>query len=81
MSTPSAAYVARSCRSSVSSARLNLEVSPGHVMLETATLEEHMEDEADGHISFPTVADHDGALKSGMSEGAADTIDRFTKHC
>ncbi len=53
---------------------------PGHIMLETVTFEEH-----DGKTKltdksvFQTVEDRDGMLKSGMQEGAAKTMDRFTE--
>ncbi len=49
-------------------------------MLETVTFEEH-----DGKTKltdksvFQTVEDRDGMLKSGMQEGAAKTMDRFTE--
>lgn len=53
---------------------------PGHVLLETVTFEEH-----DGKTTltdksvFQTVEDRDGMLKSGMEEGAAETMDRFAE--
>jgi len=53
---------------------------PGHVMLETVTLEEH-----DGKTKltvtslFQTVEDRDGMLKSGMEAGAAETMDRLAE--
>jgi len=51
---------------------------PGHVLLETVTFEEH-----DGKTTltdtalFQTVEDRDGMLKSGMEEGAAESLDRL----
>lgn len=51
---------------------------PGHVLLETVTFEDQ-----DGKTKmttrdvFQTVEDRDGMLKSGMEEGAAETMDRF----
>lgn len=52
----------------------------GHVMLETVTFEEH-----DGKTKltdkalFDNVEDRDGMLKSGMEQGAAETMDRFAE--
>ena len=51
---------------------------PGHVLLETVTFEDRggkttLTDQA----VFQTVADRDGMLKSGMEEGAAETMDRL----
>jgi uncharacterized protein YndB with AHSA1/START domain len=51
---------------------------PGHVILETATFEEQ-----DGKTKqavtdlFQTVEDRDGMYRSGMKEGAIETMDRF----
>jgi uncharacterized protein YndB with AHSA1/START domain len=51
---------------------------PGHVSVQTLTLEEH-----DGKTTmtatsvFDTVEDRDGMLESGMEEGAAETMDRL----
>ncbi|NEE02623.1 SRPBCC family protein [Phytoactinopolyspora halotolerans] len=53
---------------------------PGHVALETLTLEE-----ADGKTTyvartlFQSVEDRDGAVQSGMTEGAQDTMDRLSE--
>lgn len=53
---------------------------PGHVLLETVTFEEE-----DGRTKmtvkdvFQSVEDRDGMLKSGMEEGAAETMDRFAE--
>lgn len=53
---------------------------PGHVMLETVTFEEQ-----DGKTKmtvadvFQTVEDRDGALQSGMKEGAIESGDRFAE--
>ena len=54
---------------------------PGHVLLETITLEEK-----DGRTRmtdssvFQSVADRDGMLSSGMEEGAAESFDRLDEH-
>ena len=54
---------------------------PGHVLLETVTFEEQ-----DGKTKlvvtslFQTVEDRDGMLKSGMEEGAAETMDRLEEY-
>jgi uncharacterized protein YndB with AHSA1/START domain len=54
---------------------------PGHVLLETITLEEE-----DGRTRmtdssiFQSVADRDGMLSSGMESGAAETFDRLDEH-
>lgn len=53
---------------------------PGHVSLETATLEEH----AGGtrlttRSIYQSVEDRDGALRSGMEKGARETLDRFAE--
>jgi uncharacterized protein YndB with AHSA1/START domain len=51
---------------------------PGHVLLETVTLEEH-----DGKTTvrdssvFQSVADRDGMIESGMESGAEESWDRF----
>ena len=51
---------------------------PGHVLLQTVTLEEH-----DGKTKltatalFETVEDRDGMLNSGMEAGAAESYDRL----
>jgi uncharacterized protein YndB with AHSA1/START domain len=51
---------------------------PGHVLLETVTLQEH-----DGKTTvndssiFQTVEDRDGMIQSGMESGAAESWDRF----
>ena len=53
---------------------------PGHVLLETMTLQEH-----DGKTTlttssvFQSVEDRDGMLRSGMEEGAAESWDRFAE--
>lgn len=53
---------------------------PGHVLLETATFEEH-----DGKTMltaqsvFQSVEDRDGMVQSGMEEGAVDTMDRLAE--
>jgi uncharacterized protein YndB with AHSA1/START domain len=54
---------------------------PGHVSVDTLTLEEH-----DGKTTltatsvFDTVEDRDGMLQSGMEEGAAETWDRLDEY-
>ncbi|HEV8339685.1 MAG TPA: SRPBCC family protein [bacterium] len=51
---------------------------PGHILVETVTLEER-----DGKTTvtdrafFETVEDRDGMLKSGMEAGAAESMDRL----
>jgi uncharacterized protein YndB with AHSA1/START domain len=53
---------------------------PGHVSVETMTLEEH-----DGRTTmtarsvFTTAEDRDGMLQSGMEEGARETWDRLAE--
>ena len=54
---------------------------PGHVLLETITLEErdgrtHMTDSS----VFQSVADRDGMLQSGMESGAAESMDRLEEY-
>ncbi len=54
---------------------------PGHVSVDTLTLEER-----DGRTTltstsvFDTVEDRDGMLQSGMEEGAAETYDRLDEY-
>jgi uncharacterized protein YndB with AHSA1/START domain len=54
---------------------------PGHVSVDTLTLEER-----DGKTTltarsvFDTVEDRDGMLQSGMEEGAAETYDRLDEY-
>jgi uncharacterized protein YndB with AHSA1/START domain len=54
---------------------------PGHVSVETLTLEDH-----DGKTTFTgtsvfdSVADRDGMLESGMESGAAETMDRLDEY-
>jgi uncharacterized protein YndB with AHSA1/START domain len=54
---------------------------PGHVSVETLTLEEH-----NGKTTLTTtsvydsVEDRDGMLQSGMEEGAVETWDRLEEH-
>ena len=53
---------------------------PGHALLETITLEEHGNKTTLIDTSvFQSVEDRDGMLKSGMEEGAAETMDRFAE--
>jgi uncharacterized protein YndB with AHSA1/START domain len=55
--------------------------APGHVSVDTLTLEEH-----DGRTTltatsvFDSVEDRDGMLQSGMEEGAAETMDRLDEY-
>ena len=54
---------------------------PGHVLLETITLEErdgrtHMTDSS----VFQSVADRDGMLQSGMESGAAESMDQLDEY-
>jgi uncharacterized protein YndB with AHSA1/START domain len=57
------------------------EGAPGHVAVETLTLEEH-----DGKTtltarsSADTVEERDATLESGMTEGAAETFDRLEEY-
>ena len=54
---------------------------PGHVVLQTVTFKEY-----DGKTTltstslFETVEDRDGMLKSGMEEGAAETLDPLAEY-
>jgi uncharacterized protein YndB with AHSA1/START domain len=54
---------------------------PGHVSVETLTLEEH-----DGKTTltatsvYDTVEDRDGMLESGMESGAAETMERLDEY-
>ena len=54
---------------------------PGHVSVETLTLEEH-----DGKTTltatsvYDTVEDRDGMLESGMESGAAESMDRLDEY-
>jgi uncharacterized protein YndB with AHSA1/START domain len=56
------------------------EAMPGHELLETVTFEER-----DGKTTvtvtslFQTVQDRDGMLKSGMEEGATESMDRLAE--
>ncbi len=51
---------------------------PGHVLLETLTLEEHDGKTIVKNSSvFQSVADRDGTLQSGMEEGANESWDRL----
>ena len=53
---------------------------PGHVLLDTATFEEH-----DGKTKltqqsvFQSVADRDGMVQSGMEEGSTESMDRLAE--
>lgn len=53
---------------------------PGHVLLETVTLEEHNgKTTVVDSMVFQSVEDRDGMLQSGMESGAADSWDRLTE--
>jgi uncharacterized protein YndB with AHSA1/START domain len=53
---------------------------PSHVMLETALFEEQNGKTTMTVIDlFQTVDDRDGALQTGMKEGAAESADRFAQ--
>jgi uncharacterized protein YndB with AHSA1/START domain len=53
---------------------------PGHVSVETLTLEEHTgKTKVTSTSLFQTVEDRDGMLQSGMEAGAAETYDRFAE--
>lgn len=53
---------------------------PGHVLLETVTLEEHNGKTLMKDLSvFQSVEDRDGMLQAGMEEGAADSWNRLTE--
>jgi uncharacterized protein YndB with AHSA1/START domain len=53
---------------------------PGHVSVETLTLEEHTGKTKVTSMSlFQTVEDRDSMLQSGMEAGAAETYDRFAE--
>jgi len=53
---------------------------PGHVLLETITFEER-----DGktvltdHAAFQTIEDRDGMLRTGMEQGAAESMNRLAE--
>jgi uncharacterized protein YndB with AHSA1/START domain len=52
---------------------------PGHVILETLTLEEQADGKTRMTVSsvFQSVADRDGMLSAGMESGANESYDRF----
>ena len=53
---------------------------PGHVSLETVTFEKMgNRTKATDKVVFQSVEDRDGMLKSGMEEGARETMDRFAE--
>ena len=57
-----------------------LEGMPGHVSLETCTLEEiGGKTKMTGRSVYQTVEDRDGMLKSGMEEGVFETMDRLAE--
>ena len=54
---------------------------PGHVLLETVTLEEQDGRTLMTDVSvFQSVADRDGMLQSGMETGAAESYDRLDEY-
>jgi uncharacterized protein YndB with AHSA1/START domain len=54
---------------------------PGHVSVETLTLEEHDgKTTLTGTSVFDTVEDRDGMLESGMESGAAESMDRLDEY-
>ena len=54
---------------------------PGHVLLETVTLEEQEGRTLMTDVSvFQSVADRDGMLQSGMESGAAESYDRLDEY-
>ena len=54
---------------------------PGHVSVETLTLEEHDgKTTLTGTSVFDTVEDRDGMLGSGMESGAAESMDRLDEY-
>jgi uncharacterized protein YndB with AHSA1/START domain len=53
---------------------------PGHVSLETMTLEERNgQTLLTSHAVFQSVADRDGMMQGGMEEGVNDTYDRLAE--
>jgi uncharacterized protein YndB with AHSA1/START domain len=53
---------------------------PGHISLETGTFEEFEgKTRLTGRSVFQTVEDRDGTLKSGLEEGASETMDRLAE--
>jgi uncharacterized protein YndB with AHSA1/START domain len=54
---------------------------PGHVSVETLSLEEHDgKTTLTGASVFDTVEDRDGMLESGMESGAAESMDRLDEY-
>jgi uncharacterized protein YndB with AHSA1/START domain len=57
------------------------EGAPGHVSVETLTLEEHDgKTTVTGTSRFDTAEDRDGMLNSGMESGAAEAYDRLDEY-
>lgn len=53
---------------------------PGHVLLQTATFEDQgRKTKLTTTALFQSVEDRDGMLKTGMKEGATETLDRFAE--
>ena len=53
---------------------------PGHILLETVTLEEQdSKTKLTDKSVFQTVEGRDGMLEMGMEEGAAETLDRLAE--
>ncbi len=57
------------------------EGTPGHVMLETLTLDEQADGKTRLTVSsvFQSVADRDGMIRSGMEEGANESYNRLAE--
>ena len=54
---------------------------PGHISVETLTLEEHDgKTTVTASATYDTVEDRDGMLNSGMEEGAAESYDRLDEY-
>ena len=53
---------------------------PGHIQLETVSLEEHdSQTTVIDCVVFQSVEDRDGMLQTGMEDGAAESWDRFAE--
>lgn len=54
---------------------------PGHVSVETLTLEEHDgKTTLTGRSVFSSIEERDGMLKSGMEEGASESMERLDEY-
>ena len=57
------------------------EGTPGHVVIETVTFEEHNgKTTLTSTALFETVDDLDGMMKAGMESGALESMERFAEH-